>query len=216
MTSAALNRTVPRFVTTNRQVTCANIPAALLTFLQINLPGDSSCCESPPIKLYSIANVNIVMHSFAEIPTIQASTFTWTLEGLGHISSGMDVTTTDGQILWQPTYSTDPSTDPLESISIPPTGKVTAAIIDFGAALPKGLTNLEVESIFSPNGLSTSFVDYSNHRDVVTLTVPFSVTVVPEPTEAAEGAIALIISACCSRSRARQLSFGARRKRLHL
>ncbi|HJQ79256.1 MAG TPA: hypothetical protein VJ828_04840, partial [Lacipirellulaceae bacterium] len=68
--------------------------------------------------------------------------------------------------------------------SIPPVwpliGRTVAASINFGQILPPKLSHAELQ-LLTQDGTLAAFVDYANHRGVVTLRVPMLLHVVPEP-----------------------------------
>jgi hypothetical protein len=75
--------------------------------------------------------------------------------------------------------------------SLFPSFRPAAAIIDFGNALPPGLTEADFARL-SVGDSSANYVDYFNHRGVVSLHLPLRVVVVPEPTTDA-----LLLFAAC-------------------
>jgi hypothetical protein len=74
--------------------------------------------------------------------------------------------------------------------SWPPSVRPAAAVIDFGAALPAGL----IQADFAALGFgdpASNYVDYFNHRSIVTLRLPLSLEIVPEPSTLVEFGVAL-------------------------
>jgi hypothetical protein len=63
----------------------------------------------------------------------------------------------------------------------PTAGKLVAATADFGSLLPPNLSLMEVRHLLAGDGLSPGYVDYANHRGIVTLRVPMSLHVIAEP-----------------------------------
>lgn len=141
----------------------ASIPAAAL-----NLAGEFSPYWD---KIYSIAQVSFDSRLFERnVASARSVVLGWQNGGqpLEPIDTIPIVSIEADRYLWMPT---DRSLFPLSS---------AAALIDFGS-VPPGLTAAD----FARLGVGDSganYVDYFNHRGVVSLHVPLTVTVVPEPT----------------------------------
>jgi hypothetical protein len=107
-----------------------------------------------------------------------------------------------GHYVWEP-MDWSPVVWPLEGTGIwPRAGKPVAAVVDFGPVLPPRLTGAD----FSRMGIDdsrSSYVDYFNHRGIVTLHVPLSLEIVPEPSNVIQVILAISMVWC---SRLRRLS----------
>jgi hypothetical protein len=82
--------------------------------------------------------------------------------------------------------------------SWPPSARPAAAVIDFGAALPSGLTRSDFAALGFGDPES-NYVNYFNHRGIVTLRVPLSLAIVPEPSNLIEAFIAALTIALYGR-----------------
>jgi hypothetical protein len=76
--------------------------------------------------------------------------------------------------------------------------KVVAANIDFGPVLPPSLSQNDLEQVGFTDA-SLNYVEYYNHRGIVTQHVPFSLGFIPEPSNMIEGFIAALTLALCGR-----------------
>jgi hypothetical protein len=151
----------------------ASIPAA-----SINLGGDPYPAWA---KIYSIAQVSFDSRLFQRnVPSPNSVVLGWQSGGgpLEAMETIPIVSEEADRYLWMPT---DRSLFPLSS---------AAALIDFGNVLPPGLTAANFARL-SVGDLGATYVDYFNHRGVVSLHVPLTVVVVPEPTT-----LALLLAAC--------------------
>lgn len=154
---------------------------------------------------YTLAQLSIDSHLLpVEVAAPRSTTFVWQTGG-----GALEVTDfipqlseSGGHYVWEP-IDWSPVVWPLEGTGIwPPAGKPVAAVVDFGSVLPPGLTGAD----FSRLGIDDSrsnYVDYFNHRGIVTLHVPLSLEIVPEPSAAIQVILAIIMLWCC---RARRLS----------
>jgi hypothetical protein len=92
------------------------------------------------------------------------------------------LTITQDQITWRSTAVFGGTTglygEPLQS-------KIVAAVVNLGPVLPPGLSLATLEDEIFPDP-SVNVVDYYNHRGVITLTVPFSLGIIPEPSTLSE------------------------------
>lgn len=177
----------------------AIIPAAVIDIGREGVPNY--------VKLYSLADVSIdsrQLHGSWSLPT--STSLAWGLTGpLAAVPATDALTITQDQITWRTTAVFGGTTglygEPLES-------KIVAAVVNLGLVLPRGLTFQELEQSIFP-GQSLNYVEYYNHRGVVTFTVPLTLGIVPEPTTFAE-----LVSACAlilARRRQRRPSIRCRR-----
>lgn len=165
----------------------ASIPAA-----SINLAGDAFPAWA---KIYSIAQVSFDSRMFQRnVPSPNSVVLGWPSGG-GPLEAMDTIPIVSAEVdryLWMPT---DRSLFPLSS---------AAALIDFGDVLPPGLTAADFARL-SVGDSGANYVDYFNHRGVVSLHIPLTVVVVPEPTTPA-----LLLAAClliaASKIRRRRIS----------
>jgi hypothetical protein len=153
-------------------------------------------------SIYTLAQLAVDSRLFpAAAATPGSTTFVWQTGGgpLETTDFIPEVLESGGHYVWEP-MDWSPVEWPLEGTGIwPPAGKPVAAVVNFGPVLPPGLTGAD----FSRMGIDDSrsnYVDYFNHRGIVTLHVPLSLEIVPEPRNVIQVILAIIM-VWCSRLR---------------
>jgi hypothetical protein len=87
--------------------------------------------------------------------------------------------------------------------SWPPTVRPAAAVVDFGAVLLSGLARADFAAMGFGDPAS-NYVDYFNHRGIVTLQVALSLSIVPEPSAGSQLLLVAIIAWCARHCASRQ------------
>lgn len=114
-----------------------------------------------------------------KLPSYSAKVLEWQFvpSGLVEISPFADLFIADDLITWR--------------LRKPVPGRPEAAVLSFERPLPAGLNLAELTQ---RAGLpDANYVDFYNHREIVTLRVPFAIEIVPEP-----GAMAVVVVALTS------------------
>jgi hypothetical protein len=171
----------------------AEIPAAVL---------DDGAPPTPNYeKIYTLDSLAIDSRLLPYEKTNLASTiFGWQqpFGPLETIDMSPSVLRSEAQLVWAPNGLIFPG-------FWPPAVRPAAAVIDFGFPLLPGL----VQADFAALGFgdpATNYVEYFNHRGIVTLHVPLSLEIVPEPDSVIQVILAIIIVWC---SRLRRLSMAS-------
>jgi hypothetical protein len=154
----------------------------------------------PYAKLYSISSASIGWSLFPfEEMSLKQSAYSWRngIGSLNEIIADFIFSEIDGKFAWHPIGIIDPMAEPLAW----PNQRAVAGVVDFGHVLPSGLTKAEVERLLMPNGTTPAFVDYANHRGIVTLRVPMPLRVIAEPAAGPLIAAAFCFLAIRSRPR---------------
>jgi hypothetical protein len=150
-------------------------------------------------KGYTLADVSIATQLLGNgMPSYSSEIFEWqySSRALEEKMPLAEVSITGNLVNWKPLDSATDSTSQF------PQYKAVAAVIHFERPLPPGLSLAELRQL-AESSQESNFVDYFNHRGIVTQHVPFSLGIVPEPRNAIQVILAIIIVWC---SRLRRLS----------
>lgn len=162
----------------------ASIPAALL---DVGPPSSAGITNYQ--KIYTLAGVVIDSRMLPDgVFAIDSTVFGWQLlrGPLEVLPPTAEISRTSTSLVWRPL-----------GLNLPPSGMPAdgpvAAVVDFGAVLQPELSRAELQQIVLPDP-SLNFVEYLNHRGVVSFRAPLSIEVVPEPSTGQAAVITLSIA----------------------
>jgi hypothetical protein len=152
------------------------------------------------VKIYTIDNLAIDSRLLPyEQTELNSTVLAWSESDgpLEAIVTAPTILRSSDQAFWIPSGLILPG-------SWPTSLRPAAAVIDFGAALPPGLARADFAALGFGDPAS-NYVNYFNHRGIVTLRVPLSLAIVPEPSTATSLCVAAIIAASTVNRRRRRL-----------